>query len=33
MSILHSYNIRNNLKYKNAIINLEKYLDSTDNKV
>lgn len=26
MSIMFSYNIRNNLKYKNAVLNLERYL-------
>lgn len=33
MSILHSYNIRNNMKYKNAIITLEKYLDNQELKM
>lgn len=27
MSMLSSYNMRNNPKFKNIIINLEKYLD------
>ena len=32
MNVLHSYNIRNNIKYKNAIFNLEKYLEINDVK-
>lgn len=33
MSILSSYNPRNNKKYKNAIINMEKYLTLNDDKL
>lgn len=30
MSVMASYNIRNNIKYKNAIITLEKYLQDQE---
>ena len=33
MSLLHSYNPRNNRKYKNAVINMEKYLTLHDDKL
>ena len=33
MSLLNSYNPRNNKKYKNAIINMEKYLTIHDDKI
>jgi hypothetical protein len=32
MSIMPSYNIKNNIKYKNAIINVEEYLRSENLK-